>query len=353
MVSNLAAPQGKRVYSLNWPVYDSSQNTLTSLELGPSAILEVNGVGGKGKGYEMADMMLNYLISKCPSGGEDYNPTAWEYEYDPMSDLYYLTETYQDAFESLWSSQQVNPERFQAYYNEKSRDSVRQKFRRGDLRVIFYPTSIEGSGEISITNATRKFWRDLSTIQKEAATTIGYDESLWDREDAPYSPIDAGLKLKVSNYITPNAAFLYVQFISGFVVFVLVLIEIRLFLETLVVMGQFGIKSSSPLGILIVMLALFTYVAVPVMVLLTSLLVISESGTELDVVKDALALLFMLEINNYLHVATHRVDSHTSLNMLPCDASIRASTLSCFPNPILPRRVRTYVHTQQQCDRQI
>jgi len=52
-------------------------------------------------------------------------------------------------------------------------------------------------------------------------------------------------------------------------------------------------------------MAFFCYVAVPVVVLLTSFLVMTEAGTELDVLMNCTALLFLLEVNNYLHIATH------------------------------------------------
>ena len=300
---NLQAPRGNRVYPLHWPVWGGESTEDASLELGPTAITEVNGKRGSGNAEEMKETMLRFLTNKCPSGGDEYNPSAWDME-NPLNELENLDEVFRDAYENMWESNQINSDRLRQYKNRNTEDYIKSAFKNGDRSVLFFASSIQGDGNIVVDQSQRKLWTSLSSQQRQWATTLGYSSESWDDEDAPLAAAQSGLVLTLSNYLAPNLGFAYVQNLSGIVLLVLVFFEMRHMQETVVICNilELSIRDKA----LAVSIAFFCYVAVPVVVLLTSFLVINESPTELDVVKDALALLFLLEVNNYMHIATHQ-----------------------------------------------
>jgi hypothetical protein len=150
-----------------------------------------------------------------------------------------------------------------------------------------------------------------STPLLSAATALGYDQKEWDRHrSAPLSLPPDNLVLGMENYLEGEAYFstyFWTQIICSLVVVSVSLIEIRhifVWIEcerrvlcscTLTKMEIFVLITSG-------FAVIFSYVLIPVLIIMASLLLILESGSVIDMIKDTLSLLFLNEINNYLQI---------------------------------------------------
>jgi len=156
-------------------------------------------------------------------------------------------------------------------------------------------------------------WDDIDAGQKddgrflEAATNLGYDEDEWDAHAADPTrasgPPD-NLVLYVENYVEGEAyynLFYYTQIICAIIMIAVSTVEMRnIFLWWRLTTGMKNSRVFMVLRLVSFLAGAFQYIVIPVFTIQVSLLLILESGNILDVIKDTLALLFLLEINNYL-----------------------------------------------------
>jgi hypothetical protein len=124
---------------------------------------------------------------------------------------------------------------------------------------------------------------------------------LWDSPHAAFR-ITSVLQLELGNYLEPSKDFLFIQIVECVILVIVVFSEVRHFVVALM-MPRF-LHADWKHKVVITILAGFSYIVVPVFALMGSMLAILESGKELDVMKDAIALLFLIEVNNFLQIAT-------------------------------------------------
>ena len=110
------------------------------------------------------------------------------------------------------------------------------------------------------------------------------------------------LQLELENYLEPSQEFLFTQIVGCVIMVIVIFSEVRHFVVAFMV-ARF-LHADWKHKVVITILAGFSYIVVPVFTLMGSMLVIMESGKELDVMKDAIALLFLIEVNNFLQIAT-------------------------------------------------
>lgn len=140
-------------------------------------------------------------------------------------------------------------------------------------------------------------WDDLTDNQIFSATQLGWTRSLWDAGEDPRR----FLKVTVQNTLERDALFAFVQVCAFTVMSLAVVSEYRNFV--MAAMFTFGIEKRLVTRVVLLLVALIGYLLVPIFVQCASALVIFEAGTELDVLMDSLALLFILETNNYFQFA--------------------------------------------------
>ena len=148
----------------------------------------------------------------------------------------------------------------------------------------------------------RRLWSDLTDELQKLAKQLGYDEPSWDSPGAEKRILSGTLYLELENYLEPSPRFFFTQIVACVIMVVVVFSEVRHFVVAWMV-ARF-LNADLKEKVVITLLAGFSYIAVPVFTLMGSMLVILESGKELDVMKDAMALLFLIEINNFLQIAT-------------------------------------------------
>jgi hypothetical protein len=145
-----------------------------------------------------------------------------------------------------------------------------------------------------------------------AATALGYDQEEWDRHRAdPLSLPPDNLVLGMENYLEGEAYFstyFWTQITCSLIMVAVSIIEIRhmfVWFELTNTKDLFRLKLWSNNNFVwgtSCFVAIFSYVVIPVLLVMVSLLLILESGSVTDMIKDTLSLLFLNEINNYLQV---------------------------------------------------
>jgi hypothetical protein len=150
----------------------------------------------------------------------------------------------------------------------------------------------------------RRLWSDLTEELQKLAKQLGYDEPSWDGPGAEKRILSGTLHLELENYLEPSPRFFFTQIVACVIMVVVVFSEVRHFVVAVMVARFLNADKNWMHKVVIYILAGFSYIAVPVFTLMGSILVILESGKELDVMKDAMALLFLIEINNFLQIAT-------------------------------------------------
>lgn len=111
-------------------------------------------------------------------------------------------------------------------------------------------------------------------------------------------------RITFQNYVERSDAFYNTQMACLIIMSIVILAEARHFVSAVVLLDTINPNLILWKKALVYIISAFAYIGIPLLVLMTSILVILESGSELDVMKDAMALVFMLEINNFLQIAT-------------------------------------------------
>ena len=109
---------------------------------------------------------------------------------------------------------------------------------------------------------------------------------------------DSNLVLKLENYLIVSEPYFFFQVMSALLLGWASISEVRSFVVSVVLALDWA--SSWKLFFLLVLLSFFSYVFVPVVVVFVSWLVIMESGSIMGVIKDTIAMMFLLELNNLL-----------------------------------------------------
>jgi len=152
----------------------------------------------------------------------------------------------------------------------------------------------------------RRLWNELSTQQQDAAAWLGFDPQFWNSINATQPDHfihDMRLTVGLENYLERDKYLSYIQLASVIVMVWTALSEMRNFLLAFIIIWHHvdcESKREKCKFVLLLLLAVFSYVLVPICVVVGSWLVILESGSILDVIKDMLALLFLLDMNNIL-----------------------------------------------------
>ena len=145
----------------------------------------------------------------------------------------------------------------------------------------------------------RLLWRELGPVRQKAAVELGFDEHLWNDPKTVDVPIYvSNLVLKFENYLTMSKDFLYFQIIFALILGWASIGEVRSFVVSVVL--ALDLSSNWSVFFLLLLMSFFTYVFVPVVVLFISWMVILESGSFMDLIKDTIAMIFLLELNNLL-----------------------------------------------------
>lgn len=145
----------------------------------------------------------------------------------------------------------------------------------------------------------RLLWRELGLVRQKAAVELGFDEHLWNDPKTVDVPIYvSNLVLKFENYLTMSKDFLYFQIIFALILGWASIGEVRSFVVSVVL--ALDLSSTWSVFFLLLLMSFFTYVFVPVVVLFISWMVIMESGSFMDLIKDTIAMIFLLELNNLL-----------------------------------------------------
>lgn len=181
--------------------------------------------------------------------------------------------------------------------SEKQRSASPHVWRELCLNALNFPTDL-----CPFLYRVGRLWNALKPEEQEWAKELGYSESLWDSPDAALRIPSAILQLELENYLEPSQEFLFTQIVGCVIMVIVVFSEVRHFVVAFMV-ARF-LHADWKHKVVITILAGFSYIVVPVFTLMGSMLVIMESGKELDVMKDAIALLFLIEVNNFLQIAT-------------------------------------------------
>jgi len=155
-----------------------------------------------------------------------------------------------------------------------------------------------------IKEGQRRYWRDLTDEQRAIALKLKYDQDSWDSPNPKDLPSAAELEITVENYLKRSTEFLIFQIFGLVTLGIVILSEIQHFMQAVMLLEIVNPDASIAMQAVVVVLSAFAYIFVPVYVLLLSCLVIAEAGTSLDVLKDSLALVFLIEVNNMLQIAT-------------------------------------------------
>lgn len=308
---NINANPKERVLPIKW--YWSSMGD--DSDFGPSALIAVNGENDPDA---MQEKIYEYFDNNCPTF-KNQNPVKELPKWDK------IPEREQDAYLRLHRSAIKclgrDCEQMKGYLDEGNVQQFERYFNNGIIYGVFEEVRVKciwDDPSLATKNpnfdfglspcqavadpVSRIFWKNLNDEEQALAKELGYTDVLWNNANARNEPITDKLRLTFQNYLTPNQGFLFTQVAATIIVVVVVFFEVRHVIKALMLAVM--MDSSILHRIIVGFLAVACYVCVPVIVLQASMLVIFESGTELDVMKDALALLFILEINNFLQLTT-------------------------------------------------
>ena len=152
---------------------------------------------------------------------------------------------------------------------------------------------------LRLERGARLKWHELGPLRQEAAAELGFDEQSWNDETTVDQPLyDSNLVLKLENYLIVSEPYFFFQVMSALLLGWASISEVRSFVVSVVLALDWA--SSWKLFFLLVLLSFFSYVFVPVVVVFVSWLVIMESGSIMGVIKDTIAMMFLLELNNLL-----------------------------------------------------
>ena len=155
-----------------------------------------------------------------------------------------------------------------------------------------------------IKEGKRRYWMDLTDDQRAMAIKLNYNQNSWDSPSPKDLPSAADLQITVENYLEKDNDFLIMQVVGLLILGVVVLSEIQHFIQAVMLLEIVNPDASIAMQAVVMVLSAFAYIFVPVYVLLLSCLVIAEVGKPLDVMKDSLALVFLVEVNNMLQIST-------------------------------------------------
>jgi hypothetical protein len=111
----------------------------------------------------------------------------------------------------------------------------------------------------------------------------------------------------MENYLEGEAYFstyFWTQIICSMVMVAVNILEMRRFFDSFEILTIVNpdVKKTTFLELFVISTMLFQYFFIPLLLGMVSLLLLLESGSVVDVIKDTLSLLFLNEINNYLQV---------------------------------------------------
>ena len=168
----------------------------------------------------------------------------------------------------------------------------------------------------------RREWGDMPDAIVDAAVGLGYDQLLWDSDEAHLRDnfiSDIRLVVGVDNYLEfKDIGFSLVQMTCTIIMVWTAIAEIQNFMLAIILIWHHldtEHRAQCLKFALIAVLSFLIYCLVPICVVFASWIVIVESGSILGAVVDTVALLFLLDINNILLI--HKAGGTTTLITTP------------------------------------
>jgi len=249
----------------------------------PTAITAVNGVTNT---TTMEEIIFSFLSAFCNVTSSSRRADATAPPPPPLANENH----YQNGGMQTWEQMSDDQRRYWTYLGW---DQV--SFDANDARLCANPGAecipqpLDAPGWAS--------WDELEENEQFAAAELGWKRVMWDAGEDPREY----LRITCFNYLERNGMFAFVQICAFTVMSLCCVSEYRNFITG--ALFVYGIEKRATTRTLLGLVSVMGYLVVPAFVQCASALVIFEAGDELAVLMDSLALLFILEMNNYFQFA--------------------------------------------------